>query len=192
MSDDATAHEFDHERTDVAAKWPILIGAGVLSLLPLTIALIAVLVNTIWEAEPRPDAAPAVEMPAAARNAPRLQIRPSADLERLQVRWVKRLHGIGWVDREAGIVHVPIEQAKAYLMANGLPDVPPSVPASRAPGVQGAPAGAGLGGEVSSDVSAVRDDSGSLERAGDGSARRARNAPNRTQAVPYREQEMTP
>ena len=37
MSDDAHAREFDHERTDVAAKWPILIGA-VLLLLPLTIA----------------------------------------------------------------------------------------------------------------------------------------------------------
>lgn len=183
MSDDA--HEFDHERSDVAPKWPILIGAGVLLMLPLTIALIALFVHTIWAPDPRPDAAPAVATPARMTNAPKLQTHPQADLDRLQQQWDERLHSTGWVDRAGGIVHVPIEQAKQRLLAQGFDrDTREPAPSRMPPD-----AGAQLGRMDSQ--AGTTNDSGAVDRAGDASQRAARNTPGTDQAVPYRAQEMT-
>ena len=169
---DSDTHAFDHERSDVPARWPVFIGAGVLVLLPLTIALISVLVSTVWAPPPRPDGAPRVEAAPPAAHAPRLQTDPEADLDALQKKWNRQLHTTGWVDRAAGIVHIPIEQAKQRLVANGLPDNTRAPTHSRAAGQPPATAG--------------------TDRAGDNAARGARNDGRRGQPVPYREQEMTP
>jgi hypothetical protein len=32
-----------------------------------------------------------------------------------------RLHGLGWIDREKGIAHVPIEMGMQLVLAHGLP-----------------------------------------------------------------------
>lgn len=131
----------DHERSDVAPRWPIYIGVGMLLTLPVAIALISLLLNSVWAPAPGSNRAP-LAMPAPAPDAPRLQLDPRADLARLQQRWQRRLHGIGWVDRDAGIVHVPIEQAKRRLIENGLPE-DTRVPApSRGDGREAPPAAA--------------------------------------------------
>lgn len=177
-----SAHEFDHERSDVAPKWPILIGASVLLLLPLTIGLISLLVHTIWVPEPSPDAAPAVTEPARLTGAPKLQTQPQADLARLEQQWDERLHSVGWVDRAAGIVHVPIEQAKQRLIAQGLDRETRQPPPSRA--------GNDTSARESAAGATMANDVGATERAGDASERVPRNTPGAEQAVPYRDQEM--
>jgi len=52
---------------------------------------------------------------------PRLQPDPVADMNKF--RSVERdvLNNYGWVDRKAGVVHIPIEQAMDQLIARGLP-----------------------------------------------------------------------
>jgi hypothetical protein len=56
--------------------------------------------------------------------APGHQIHPLDDLKRLRADEDALLHSYGWVDRNAGIVHIPIERAKELLVRRGLPVLP--------------------------------------------------------------------
>lgn len=48
--------------------------------------------------------------------------------ERAKVRQLKRLESYGWVDREAGVVHIPIEEAMRRLLSGERPGAAPSAP----------------------------------------------------------------
>ncbi|WP_051241609.1 hypothetical protein [Azohydromonas australica] len=48
---------------------------------------------------------------------PRVQNAPQPDLAAYRAEKEARLHGRGWVDAGAGIVHIPIEDAMALLAA---------------------------------------------------------------------------
>lgn len=48
---------------------------------------------------------------------PRLQIDPVGDLAALRAREAARLSSYGWVDRQTGVVHIPIERAMELLVA---------------------------------------------------------------------------
>jgi hypothetical protein len=55
---------------------------------------------------------------------PRLQTGPEADLQRFRAEEEQRLNGYYWVDKQKGIVHIPIEQAMQKLARTGIPDFP--------------------------------------------------------------------
>ncbi len=63
---------------------------------------------------------------------PRLQSDPRKDLLQMRAEQDALLNTYGWVDRQAGIVHIPIGRAMELLAQRGLP--------SRAPAGQPAPA----------------------------------------------------
>lgn len=46
---------------------------------------------------------------------PRLQVNPDRDIEQLRAAEAERLDGYGWVDRSAGIAHIPVERAMDLL-----------------------------------------------------------------------------
>lgn len=52
---------------------------------------------------------------------PRLQVEPRLDLEQLRRGEEAMLHSYGWVDRNSGVVHIPIERAMDLLLEKGLP-----------------------------------------------------------------------
>jgi hypothetical protein len=52
---------------------------------------------------------------------PRLQATPPTDLVKLKEVELRRLNGYGWVDRAAGIAHIPIERAIDIVASKGLP-----------------------------------------------------------------------
>ncbi len=54
---------------------------------------------------------------------PRLQVNPTADLAISEKASESELHSYGWVDRSAGVVHLPIERAMQLLIERGLPEV---------------------------------------------------------------------
>jgi hypothetical protein len=64
---------------------------------------------------------------------PRLQENPSIDLARLRAEERQRFDAYGWVDRKAGIAHIPVERAMAILAKTGLPKVPAPAPAQGVP-----------------------------------------------------------
>ena len=52
---------------------------------------------------------------------PRLQVEPRLDLDQLRAGEEAKLHSYGWVDRDAGVVRLPIERAMDLLVEKGLP-----------------------------------------------------------------------
>lgn len=52
---------------------------------------------------------------------PRLQSYPPADLNEMRAAENSELHTYGWIDRQKGVVHIPIEQAMTLLVQRGLP-----------------------------------------------------------------------
>jgi hypothetical protein len=63
-----------------------------------------------------PQFALAVDVPS-----PHLQDDPAADLARLKAEQIGRLTTYGWVSRDAGIAHIPIDRAMDILAQTGLP-----------------------------------------------------------------------
>jgi hypothetical protein len=55
---------------------------------------------------------------------PRLQTNAEADLHRFRAEEEKRLNGYYWVDKQKGIVHIPIEQAMKKLAQTGIDGFP--------------------------------------------------------------------
>ncbi|GGE07762.1 hypothetical protein GCM10011390_28500 [Aureimonas endophytica] len=51
--------------------------------------------------------------------APRLQIDPAADYDRLVSLQTERLRRTEWVDRDKGILQIPVERAMAILVGRG-------------------------------------------------------------------------
>jgi len=56
---------------------------------------------------------------------PRLQGKPVEDIARFRAEEEQLLRGYSWVDEEAGIVRIPIEEAMRQVIARGLPSRPP-------------------------------------------------------------------
>ena len=52
---------------------------------------------------------------------PRLQTQPKQELADLRAGWAEKLEGYSWVDKGAGVVRLPIDEAKKRVLAQGLP-----------------------------------------------------------------------
>jgi hypothetical protein len=65
---------------------------------------------------------------AVAPPAPRLQTNPAQDLAKFRADEDKRLNSYYWIDKQKGIVHIPIEQAMRKLAREGIPGFPKATP----------------------------------------------------------------
>ena len=74
----------------------------------------------------KPPATPAARFPQ-----PQLQANAAADLVKERAREDAQLSTYGWVDRQAGVVHLPVERAMQMIAERGVPTwpAPPSQPA---------------------------------------------------------------
>ena len=54
-------------------------------------------------------------------SGPRLQEKPSRDMEVMRREVNERLGSYGWVDRDAGVAHIPIDRALSIISQDGLP-----------------------------------------------------------------------
>ena len=71
---------------------------------------------------------------------PRIQANAAADMDALRRQEDARLTTYGWVDRQAGIAHIPVDVAMTQILEEGLPvRQPGSAPA--APSLPKAPRG---------------------------------------------------
>jgi hypothetical protein len=59
---------------------------------------------------------------------PRLQNNPQQELRELKARQYGILEGYGWVNKEAGVAHIPIADAMRAVVQRGLParETPPA------------------------------------------------------------------
>ncbi|MCC8982968.1 hypothetical protein [Bradyrhizobium acaciae] len=109
---------FDFERSDIAINaiaW-IAVGLGAFVLLvPLVMPLI--FPQSLHHASP-------AARPALSSSAPPLEIAPADELERARREDAEATSTYGWVDRERGIVRVPVKRATEMLLRKGLPGWP--------------------------------------------------------------------
>jgi hypothetical protein len=113
-----------HEERDVHAGPIALSALGLAVIGAAAFVLMFVLFNVLASMQTRQSAAPS---PLAATYGmkeppePRLQVSPLKDLVALRARDAAALHAYAWVDRDAGVVRIPIERAIAVLAERGLP-----------------------------------------------------------------------
>ena len=80
-----------------------------------------------WFVKDRVAKAPTAEFPLAQEQerrlpaGPRLQPIPAHEIFEFRQRESAELNGYGWVDRNAGVVHIPIAEAMRLAVQRGLP-----------------------------------------------------------------------
>jgi hypothetical protein len=117
--------EVHHEESDVNINAILGFGAGLIVASLVVVALIGLLLR-FFEARERHDQAPRMYPLAAGQEnrlppEPRLQTDPREDLADLHAREDALLHSYGWVDKNAGVVRIPIESAMKLTLERGLP-----------------------------------------------------------------------
>jgi len=113
-----------HETSDVNIRAVFGFG-GALIVVALLINLVTYLLFRYFDArEGRPVAAQyplAVGQASRVPPEPRLQTNPRQDLADLHARENDTLTTYGWVDRNAGVVRIPIDEAIRLTLERGLP-----------------------------------------------------------------------
>lgn len=112
-----------HEASEIRAR-PVLLsilGLAVVCLLSgiVVLALFRYIDARLVESEPA--ASPLATAPGQLPPQPQLQIDEAGDLAKYRAAEEQQLTTYGWVDEKAGVVHIPIERAKALLLEKGLP-----------------------------------------------------------------------
>jgi hypothetical protein len=118
IEDDRPKTAYEHE--DWPLGWVGLTYIGILAFLILTpFVLIWAYPNSVSDASRKL----LVEPPA-----PRLQVDPGRDLKAFRAKENKELNTYYWVNKQKGIVHIPIEQAMKKLAVQGIDGFPKDQP----------------------------------------------------------------
>src|SRR5262245_3271502 len=97
-----------HEKSDVDPKWVAIYGFAILAVLGIAAQLGSYALYRYFDVkETKPQASGPAEPPPP----PRLQQYPVQDLENLRSREREALDHYGWVDRDQGIVRIPVDRA---------------------------------------------------------------------------------
>lgn len=116
--------EIEHEETDVNVGAILRFGVG--------LAVVALIVHVflwwllgVYERGQERVQVQTFPLAAGRQNrlppAPRFQENPQQDLSELRAKQEALLHGYGWVNKEAGVARIPIEDAMKIVVERGLP-----------------------------------------------------------------------
>ena len=116
--------EVHHEESDVNIRGVLMFG-GALIVAAIVIHLVVGVLFKYLDIREARQATPEYPLAAAQENRlppePRLQTNPRQDLADLRGREDEALAGYSWVDRNAGIVRIPIDEAIKKTLERGLP-----------------------------------------------------------------------
>jgi hypothetical protein len=121
---DSTGNEVRHEARDIDARLLVRFAAAlIVVMVAVTLVLVALFRHfSVLAARSDPPAPPLPRYEAGlSAPEPRLQTRPAQDLARLRAEEGAALNGYGWVDEQAGILHIPIGRAMELTVERGLP-----------------------------------------------------------------------
>jgi len=114
-----------YEHQDASPRGVTLAGIGLMILLVLSLAVVAGLFSLFRQRQvsaygtgPTPTA---IEPPA-----PRLQVDPAKDLQEVRATQQAQLSSYGWVNKGAGIIHMPIDRAMEIVADQGVPTRAPT------------------------------------------------------------------
>jgi len=111
-----------HEQSTIRLRPIIWFGVGLLMLSVATFAAMTLLFDYFAARQARVDVLPSpLADPRQLPPEPRLQVSPGSDVQRMREAEDAVLQSYRWVDREAGIVGIPIDRAVTILAEKGLP-----------------------------------------------------------------------
>jgi hypothetical protein len=148
-----------HEESDINVKgvFYFILGLAVLGIV--THLLLSFMFSFFNTREEKAEAAPSSLMRVETKGQrpeeifpePRLQVAPLSDLERMRQEEEHILTSYDWVDRNAGIVRMPIDEAKRLVLEKGLPVTEQPAPQAGQPAGQAQEGrDSGISGEPSS------------------------------------------
>ncbi|MBN9076982.1 MAG: hypothetical protein BGN87_20635 [Rhizobiales bacterium 65-79] len=106
----AETHRPSFEPAEVTRPW--IVGGAVAGFLLFAVVLMGILLAVYLDVAVKPR--PLENFPE-----PRLQSHPQADLKAFMEAQQKKLKQSGWIDREAGIAAIPVEQAMKIIAGRG-------------------------------------------------------------------------
>jgi hypothetical protein len=112
--------EVDYERTDLSLRVIAIVALGILLLLGVAPLI---MIGAFPKVRGDVDRHLAITPPE-----PRLQTNPEADLGAYVRKEQHLLDSYGWVDRQRGIAHIPIQAAMERLARTGIPGFPQASP----------------------------------------------------------------
>jgi hypothetical protein len=114
-----------HETRDINIRGVLLFGVGLIVAAAVIHAAIWVMFSVFEGRESvaasTPDYPLAVGQQTRTPPEPRLQTNPREDLQNLRDAEDALLNSYGWVDKNKGIVHIPIRDAMKLAIQRGLP-----------------------------------------------------------------------
>jgi hypothetical protein len=112
------------EKRDLDPRQLVKVGIGFVAALALVL-LVTTLLQYSWmgRAAPFSASAPSLNPPAQVQlpSQPRLEVVPGLNYQELHAHELEQLESYGWVDRSAGVVHIPITRAIDLILQRGLP-----------------------------------------------------------------------
>jgi hypothetical protein len=125
MAEQQQTHaDVHHEESDVNIR--AILGFG-LGLIVVAAAVYVLIFGLFRYFDSREGVKVAAEYPLAASQGrreppePRLQVNPRQDLSDLRAKEDEVLGSYGWVDKNAGVVRIPIDAAMKLTVERGLP-----------------------------------------------------------------------
>lgn len=115
--------EVGHDTSRVNARTLIWSGIGLAGLVVFALIIVSLLTSLIFTTADRPSAAQFIGPDASVPQPPepRLQSSPPFDWKRFLAEEQAELNSYSWVDRERGVVGIPIDRSIELLVERGLP-----------------------------------------------------------------------
>jgi hypothetical protein len=111
-----------HELSDLSARGISLFGVGLALLVIVALLVCYGLLVLLRDSQARRAEPPSALSPSRERAAgPQLEVQPGQAMKELRRQEEKHLKSYGWIDREKGLAHIPIERAMDILVDKGLP-----------------------------------------------------------------------
>jgi hypothetical protein len=137
MSEHDTNRDVQFEKSDVDASALLRYGLWIVGITAVVVVLMwrlyFVFVSREAARQPPPPILK-VDPEAMAAPPPHLQTRPVQDFQAFRAREEGVLSSYGWVDKEKGVVRIPIEEAMRLVVERGLPAPAAEAPAPAAEG----------------------------------------------------------
>lgn len=120
--------DVSHEASDVNIRPVLAVGAGLLALGAVVYFVVWLVFGYLNRRESAASALPVYPLAVGQEDRlppePRLQTNPRQDLRDLRESESALLESYGWVDKNGGVVRIPIDEAMKLVLQRGLPSRP--------------------------------------------------------------------
>ncbi len=124
-----------HEANRLRLRGLFLSAAALLAMTTMALAIVAAIMGGLSREEKPLEslAAPRFAGDTGEYPSPRIQPDPTAELTKMKAEDLALLNKYGWIDRKAGIAHIPVERAIDILAKSGLPVAPADAAKAESP-----------------------------------------------------------